>query len=96
MSHEAGTWRFDDRRPQEWSGPRPYQAGAAGNLAQGEPALVVYGTAGDETRTELLNKAAESIARCSGDWKSGKSFGRFPVKEVVHGHSLVERLGDPA
>ncbi len=53
---------------------RPYQAGAAANLFQGEPLLIVYGTGNG--RTKSLRAAAEKMAACGGlpDYAMGQHF----------------------
>lgn len=43
-----------------------YGAGAAANLFQGDPLLVVYGTEGSESQTRFLKQLAESLARTGG------------------------------
>ena len=44
---------------------RPYESGAAANLYQGEPLLIVYGT-GNAKRGPQLRAAAEDMAKCGG------------------------------
>ena len=55
---------------------RPYHAGAAANLYQGEPLLVVYGTG--NARAERLRSAARKLAACGGPAFASMR-GRFPV-----------------
>lgn len=58
---------------------RPYRAGAAANLFQGEPLMVVYGTgSGDEKRVQLLRQAAQKVSACGGA-HHGELRSRFPV-----------------
>jgi hypothetical protein len=46
---------------------RPYQAGAAADLYQGEPLLIVCGTNAEQPeRARLLKQAAAKLARCGG------------------------------
>ncbi len=55
---------------------RPYESGAAANLYQGEPLLIVYGTAG--RRTDQLKAAARKLAKYGGpDYTTMP--GMFPV-----------------
>ena len=44
---------------------RPYESGAAVNLYQGEPLLIVYRT-GNAKRGPQLRAAAEDMAKCGG------------------------------
>lgn len=62
----------------ELPGPstRIYEAGAAANLYQGEPLLIVYGTGGD--RTNQLKAAAQKLSKCGGPDYSAIP-GAFPV-----------------
>ncbi len=71
---QDGVWRIVD----EWSeqSTRSYESGAAANLYQGEPLLIVYGTAGD--RTDLLRTAAQKLAKYGGPDYSPMP-GAFPV-----------------
>jgi hypothetical protein len=59
-----GRWHlFADEGSADRS-KRPYHAGAAANLYQGEPLLIVYGTGSD--RVDLLRSAALKLAACGG------------------------------
>ncbi len=56
-----------------------YGAGAAANLFQGEPLLIVYGTGAGEQGNRFLKEAAELLARTGGpDFKPAQV--RFPVR----------------
>ena len=58
---------------------RPYHAGAAANLYQGEPLLIVYGTGGGQSgRADQLRTAARKLAACGGP-VAGSMRHRFPV-----------------
>jgi hypothetical protein len=59
---QDGRWRNADK----WSdlSIRSYESGAAANLYQGEPLIVVYGTAGG--RTDQLRAAARTLAKYGG------------------------------
>ncbi|MEK6239405.1 MAG: hypothetical protein N2C14_32205, partial [Planctomycetales bacterium] len=72
-------WRIAS--PNELHPPtrRAYGAGAAANLFQGEPLLVVYGTGADEAGNRFLKQPAEELARTGGPhFKPGKV--QFSVK----------------
>jgi predicted peptidase len=56
----------------------PYGAGAAANLFQGEPLLVVYGTGADENENRFLQKAATVLASSGGPTYKAASV-RFPI-----------------
>lgn len=58
---------------------RPYGAGGAAELFQGEPLLVVYGTRGSPQETKLLRALAEKLERCGGPHFQPAQV-RFPVK----------------
>ncbi len=57
----------------------PYGAGAAANLFQGEPLLVVYGTGADENENRFLQNAATSLASSGGPTFKAASV-RFPIR----------------
>ena len=59
---QDGHWRILDELPE--LPIRSYESGAAANLYQGEPLLIVYGTAGD--RTDRLEAAARKLATYGG------------------------------
>jgi len=69
-----GRWRIVDKLPE--LSVRAYESGAASNLYQGEPLLIVYGTAGD--RTNRLRAAAQKLAKYGGTDYSTMP-GAFPV-----------------
>ena len=56
---------------------RPYEAGGAANLYQGEPLLIVYGTGGDDT--DQLRAAAQQLAAYGGPSHMAMRRYRFPV-----------------
>lgn len=58
----SGHWEKGDQLPKP--SIRVYEAGAAANLYQGEPLLIVYGTLGD--RTEQLKSLAQTLASYGG------------------------------
>ncbi len=69
-----GQWKIVDELPQ--LSTRSYESGAAANLYQGEPLLIVYGTAGG--RTDQLRAAARKLAKYGGpDYTTMP--GAFPV-----------------
>lgn len=58
---------------------RMYGAGAAANLFQGEPLLVIYGTGADAVGNRFLREAATTLARSGGpDFKAANV--RFPIR----------------
>ncbi|WP_197442538.1 carboxylesterase family protein [Lignipirellula cremea] len=59
---DAGRWQIADV-PQKRS-TRPYEAGGAANLYQGEPLLIVYGTGGDHPAQ--FQAAAQKLAAYGG------------------------------
>tara|TARA_R110000868_G_scaffold250693_3_gene507301 strand:+ start:33443 stop:35428 length:1986 start_codon:yes stop_codon:yes gene_type:complete len=59
---ESGHWINGSPLPKPPT--RVYQAGAAANLYQGEPLLIVYGTRGD--RTQQLKTLAQTLASYGG------------------------------
>ncbi len=74
-------YRFQDDRWQIAEQPtkpriRPYEAGGAANLYQGEPLLIVYGTAGDHTNQ--IRAAAQKLAAYGGPVHTAMRY-RFPV-----------------
>ncbi|MBT4864000.1 MAG: hypothetical protein HON53_02620, partial [Planctomycetaceae bacterium] len=71
---QDGDWQLVDELPEPPI--RRYESGAAANLYQGEPLLIVYGTAGD--RTDRLQAAARKLSKCGGpDYSTFP--GSFPV-----------------
>ncbi|MDP6447341.1 MAG: tannase/feruloyl esterase family alpha/beta hydrolase [Pirellulaceae bacterium] len=73
-SIQDGRWSIVDNSPAPAT--RPYESGGAANLFQGEPLLIVYGTAG--ARTEQLRAAAGKLAKYGGpDYTTMP--GAFPV-----------------
>ncbi len=56
-----------------------YGAGAAANLFQGDPLLVVYGTEGGESENRFLKRLAESLARTGGPHFKPAAV-QFPVR----------------
>jgi dienelactone hydrolase len=69
-----GRWSVVGELPKRST--RAYESGAAANLYQGEPLLIVYGTAGN--RTAQLKAAAQRLAKCGGPDYSTYP-GAFPV-----------------
>ena len=62
-----GNWHLTADEESVGSSKRPYHAGAAANLYQGEPLLIVYGTGSEEEdRVDLLQAAALKLAACGG------------------------------
>jgi len=59
-------WSLSERWSPPASTMRPYRAGAAGNLYSGEPLMIVYGSKGDEARTELLKATSRDISHFAG------------------------------
>lgn len=75
-------YRFRDGRWQIADAPaepqiRPYEAGGATNLYQGEPLLIVYGTGGDHT--DQLRAAAKKLATYGGPAHTAMRRHSFPV-----------------
>ncbi len=56
---------------------RPYEAGGATNLYQGEPLLIVYGTGGNHT--DLVRAAAQKLATYGGPAHTAMRGHPFPV-----------------
>lgn len=56
-----------------------YGSGAAANLFQGDPLLVVYGTEGSESENRFLKRLAESLARSGGPHFKPAAV-QFPVR----------------
>lgn len=69
-----GRWRIADalEKPQI----RPYDAGGAANLYQGEPLLIVYGTGGNHAKQ--LRAAAQNLAAYGGPIHTTMRL-RFPI-----------------
>lgn len=64
---QGGRWQVVSDMDSVDQSKRPYHAGAAANLYQGEPLLVVYGTGSDDTeRVDQLRLAAQKLASCGG------------------------------
>lgn len=59
---QNGEWSGMESFPEQST--RLYESGAAANLYQGEPLLIVYGTAGN--RTSQLKAAAQKLSKCGG------------------------------
>jgi hypothetical protein len=71
---QDGQWKIVDELPE--LSTRSYESGAATNLYQGEPLLIVYGTVGD--RADQLRAAAQILAKYGGpDYTTMP--GKFPV-----------------
>ena len=70
-----GRWQVSDatKAPEI----RPYEAGGAANLYQGEPLLIVYGT--DGIHTDQLRAAAQKLASYGGPAHTAMRQHRFPV-----------------
>lgn len=70
-----GRWQIADAptKPQV----RPYEAGGATNLYQGEPLLIVYGTGGDHS--DQLRAAAQKLATYGGPAHTAMRGHYFPV-----------------
>ena len=64
---------------------RIYAAGAAGNLFQGEPLMVIYGTGGDAKQNAFLQQAAGILAR-----SGGPPFRAASVRFPIHADSKLE------
>lgn len=85
-SHEAGQKRLTIIRNGDWQMASPrshttvrrrtYGAGAAANLFQGEPLLVIYGTGADNA---FLQRAAKVLSRTGGPVFKPANV-RFPVR----------------
>ena len=80
LVRDEGRWSVTEA----WSEPGPsdvrrYLPGAAAGLYTGEPLMIVYGTQGDENRTQLLRQAAEAMAKWPGSYQESV-VGRFPVR----------------
>lgn len=71
-------WQQIRKVPEEASRRRVYGAGAAANLFQGEPLLVVYGTGSDKKSNQFLQQAASVLARSGGPTFKPASV-RFPI-----------------
>ena len=64
--HE-GHWQVEPDGDCSEPSKRPYHAGAAANLYQGEPLRIVYGTGSRHTgRADQLRSAAQKLAACGG------------------------------
>ncbi|PCJ53125.1 MAG: hypothetical protein COA79_23075 [Planctomycetota bacterium] len=59
---------------------RPYQSGAALNLFNGEPLLIVYGTKKGKKRSEFLGNIAENMAKHGGPYWTPMAWGKILVK----------------
>lgn len=70
-----GQWQVSSKPASP--GVRPYEAGGAANLYQGEPLLIVYGTRGEQT--SLLKAAALQLAAFGGPSFAPMRRHRFPV-----------------
>ncbi len=94
---QDGTWRSVKTTSEPTT--RPYEAGAAANLYQGEPLLIVYGTKGD--RTNQLRAAARTLAKYGGP-DFAKMPGMFPVVADIdltreqQSNSNLVLIGTPA
>ena len=68
---------------EDWSGSvgtsRPYRPGAAANLYEGEPLMIVYGTQGTQDQTALNKRIAERLADFPGNYGQ-MTVGGFAVK----------------
>jgi len=71
---QDGYWKIVDQFPELTT--RSYESGAAANLYQGEPLVIVYGTAGN--RPDQLKAAARNLAKYGGPDYSPMP-GSFPV-----------------
>lgn len=71
---QVGGWEVAERpaKPKV----RPYEAGGASNLYQGEPLLIVYGTGGDHASQTLA--AAQKLAAYGGPVHTTMRY-RFPI-----------------
>ena len=77
LNDQEGKWQ-PSFRAGSIDGRRHYAAGAAANLFQGEPLLIVYGTLGDKETTQFLRRAAFVLSRSAGPtWRPAAV--RFPV-----------------
>jgi len=72
-------WSVSEAWSPEPANVRPYRPGAAANLYTDEPLLVVYGTAGDEARVNLLEAGAKKLAGF-GSASQRMALGGSPVK----------------
>lgn len=63
---DSGNWIAAPTGARTTTQKRSYGAGAAANLFQGDPLLVVYGTGGDEPTNTFLRQAASVLARSGG------------------------------
>ncbi len=102
ITNEAGKASLSSSWTPERTDIRPYRAGAAADLYNGEPLLIVYGTGGDDERDNLLEKAANLLStHCS--WHGIEmALGQFPVKadkdvteQDIRQNNLI-LLGTPA
>ena len=59
---------------------RAYHPGAAANLYDGDPLLIVYGTRGSAERTALYRDTAEALVVFAGAGGTPMAVGRIPVK----------------
>ena len=73
------SWQTASARPYATAGRRAYGAGAAANLFQGEPLLVVYGTGADSKGNQFLRQAASVLTRSGGPQFKPANV-RFPVE----------------
>ena len=81
LTREADGWRVE----RSWQAPasevRPYRSGAAENLYQGEPLLIVYPTLGPADEMALLEEAARGLASYGGAGNMPSA--AFPTKADV-------------
>jgi len=71
LRREADTWKEAPSWAPVATTVRPYRAGAAANMYEGEPLLIVYGTPDAEERAAMLRRVAEKLSRFGGagiDW----------------------------
>jgi len=72
-------WILDAERITDIPTKRPYHAGAAANLYQGEPLVIVYGTqSSDKNINSKLVASARKLSACGGPAPYLMS-GRFPI-----------------
>jgi len=76
----GNAWKLTSGYRPATSEIRSYNAGAAANLYEGEPLLIVYGTGdSDPNQTARLRVVAEDLAKCGGPIFAMMKHAQFPI-----------------
>ena len=76
---KAPNWQTGTLKLNTDTKQRSYGAGAAANLFQGEPLLVIYGTGADKAENQFLRQTAKLLSRCGGPQFKSASV-QFPIR----------------